>query len=117
MKTPNFWIFVFFLSLILQVHKSVSCINFKSKLQAEHLEISQSPWLIELVALYLNFNESNHMIDYKLHDIPFSCDLTIAFSEPLLRLVLPSYANLEYNLTCPICLVRPIIIPIFHIIL
>ncbi|MFS8011932.1 putative transcription factor interactor and regulator C2H2 family [Helianthus anomalus] len=87
-----------------KVHKSVSGMNFKSKLQAEHLEISQSPWLIELVALYLNFNESNHMIDYKLHDIPFSCDLTIADSEPVLRLVLPGYANLEYNLTCPICL-------------
>ncbi|MFS7947428.1 putative E3 ubiquitin-protein ligase BAH1 [Helianthus anomalus] len=78
--------------------------NFKSKLHAEHLEISQSPWLIELVALYLSFNESNHMIDYKLHDIPFSCDLTIADSEPVLRLVLPGYANLEYNLTCPIYL-------------
>ncbi|MFS7902076.1 putative E3 ubiquitin-protein ligase BAH1 [Helianthus anomalus] len=78
--------------------------NFKSKLQAEHLEISQSPWLIELVALYLSFNESNHMIDYKLHDIPFSCDLSIANSEHVLRLVLPGYANLEYNLTCLICL-------------
>ncbi|KAI7746240.1 hypothetical protein M8C21_000405 [Ambrosia artemisiifolia] len=78
--------------------------NFKSKLQAEHLEISQSPWLIELVAFYLNFSESNHILDYKLHDIPFSCDLTVADSEPVLRLVLPGYANLEYNLTCPICL-------------
>ncbi|KAJ0534695.1 hypothetical protein HanIR_Chr09g0422591 [Helianthus annuus] len=46
-----------------------------------------------------------------------SCDLTIADPERVLRLVLPGYANLEYNLTCPICLVRLIIIPIFHIIL
>ncbi|KAJ0881169.1 putative E3 ubiquitin-protein ligase BAH1 [Helianthus annuus] len=91
--------------------------NFKSMLQPEHLEISQSPWLIELVALYLSFNESNHLIDYKLHDIPFSCDLTIADPERVFRLVLPGYANLEYNLTCPICLVRLIIILIFHIIL
>ncbi|MFS8030853.1 hypothetical protein Hanom_Chr17g01538971 [Helianthus anomalus] len=44
------------------------------------------------------------MIDYKLHDIPFSCDLTIADSERVLRLVLRGYANLECNLTCPICL-------------
>ncbi|KAI3799444.1 hypothetical protein L1987_34742 [Smallanthus sonchifolius] len=86
-----------------KVHKSESGMNFKSKLQAEHLEISQSPWLIELVAFYMNFDESNNMINYKLH-IPFSCDLTIADSEPVLRLVLPGYANLEYNLSCAICL-------------
>ncbi|KAF5791180.1 hypothetical protein HanRHA438_Chr09g0403481 [Helianthus annuus] len=46
----------------LMVHKSVSGINFKSMLQPEHLEISQSQWLIELVALYLSFNESNHIL-------------------------------------------------------
>ncbi|KAK1409862.1 hypothetical protein QVD17_36391 [Tagetes erecta] len=86
-----------------KVHKSVSGMNFKSKLQAEHLEISQSPWLIELLAFYLNFNESNDMNDYKLQ-MPFSCDLTVKDSEPVLRLVLPGYANLQYNLTCPICL-------------
>ncbi|KAK9061490.1 hypothetical protein SSX86_018671 [Deinandra increscens subsp. villosa] len=86
-----------------KVHKSVTGMNFKSKLQAEHLEISQSPWLIELVAFYMNFSESNQMVDYKLH-IPFTCDLTIVDSEPVLRLVFPGYANLEYNLTCAICL-------------
>ncbi|KAL8247369.1 hypothetical protein R6Q59_008585 [Mikania micrantha] len=86
-----------------KVHKSASGMNFKSKLQAEHLEISHSPWLIELMAFYMNFNELNHIIDYKLC-IPFSCDLTIADSETVLRLVLPGYANLEYNLTCAICL-------------
>ncbi|KAI3681000.1 hypothetical protein L6452_35780 [Arctium lappa] len=77
--------------------------NFKSKMQAEHLEISQSPRLIELMAFYMNFSESNHMICYELC-IPFSCDLDVSDPEPVLRLVLPSYANLEYNLTCVVCL-------------
>ncbi|KAL8267431.1 hypothetical protein R6Q59_004775 [Mikania micrantha] len=54
-----------------------------SKLHAEHLEISHSPWLIELTAFYLNLNELNHMIDYKLC-IPFSCDLTISSANHVL---------------------------------
>lgn len=87
------------------MHNSVSGMNFKSKLHAEHLEISHSPWLIELVAFYMNFSESNPMICNELC-IPFSCDLVITDSEPVLRLVLPDYANLEYNLTCAICLVH-----------
>ncbi|KAL8226440.1 hypothetical protein R6Q57_016272 [Mikania cordata] len=52
-------------------------------LHAEHLEISHSPWLIELTAFYLNLNELNHMIDYKLC-IPFSCDLTISSANHVL---------------------------------
>ncbi|KAJ9540492.1 hypothetical protein OSB04_026998 [Centaurea solstitialis] len=86
-----------------KVHKSVIGMNFKSKLQAEHLEISQSPWLIELMAFYMNFSESNHMICHELC-VPFSCDLNVSDAEPVLRLVLPNYANLEYNLTCAVCL-------------
>ncbi|KVI09467.1 hypothetical protein Ccrd_012157 [Cynara cardunculus var. scolymus] len=86
-----------------KVHNSASGMNFKSKLQAEHLEISQSPWLIELMAFCMNFSESNHLICYELC-IPFSCDLNVLDPEPVLRLVLPNYANLEYSLTCAVCL-------------
>ncbi|XP_023751422.1 probable E3 ubiquitin-protein ligase BAH1-like [Lactuca sativa] len=86
-----------------KVHNSVSGMNFRSKLQAEHLEISQSPWLIELVAFYINFSESNEMICNELCS-SFSCDLSVTDSEPVLKLVLPDYAVLEYNLTCAVCL-------------
>lgn len=76
--------------------------NFKSKLRAEHVEILQSPWLIELVAFYMNFNDSNGGKPNALFS-PFSCDLSTA--EPIMTLVLPDCAKLEYNLTCAICLV------------
>lgn len=58
-----------------KVHCSVNGRNFKSKMRSEHLEILQSPWLIELGALYLNFNESN---DGKSNEIfsQFSCSLS-----------------------------------------
>ncbi|CAH1418116.1 unnamed protein product [Lactuca virosa] len=87
-----------------KVHNSVSGVNFRSKLQAEHLEILQSPWLIELVAFYMNFSESNEMICYELCSY-FSCDLRVIISKLVLKLVLPDYVVLEYSLTCAVCLV------------
>ncbi|CAI9294475.1 unnamed protein product [Lactuca saligna] len=87
-----------------KAQNSVSGMNFRSKLQAEHLEILQSPWLIELVALYMNFSESNEMICYELCSY-FSCDLNVIISKLVLKLVLPGYVVLEYSLTCALCLV------------
>lgn len=84
-----------------KVHSSVSGRNFKSKLRAEHIEILQSPWLIELVAFYMNFNDSNGGNSNEIFS-PFSCDLNT--TEPILTLILPDSAKLEYNLTCAICL-------------
>ncbi|CAH1442838.1 unnamed protein product [Lactuca virosa] len=75
-----------------KVHNSVSGMNFRSKLQDEHLEILQSPWLIELVAFYMNFSESNEMICYELCS-SFSYDLSVIISEPVLKLVLPDYVK------------------------
>nr|KAJ0185575.1 hypothetical protein LSAT_V11C900464340 [Lactuca sativa] len=86
-----------------KVHNSVSGVNFRSKLQAEHLEILQSPWLIELVAFYMNFSESNENICYELCSY-FSCDLSVIISKLVLKLVLPDYVVLEYSLTCALCL-------------
>nr|KAJ0212904.1 hypothetical protein LSAT_V11C400224210 [Lactuca sativa] len=86
-----------------KLHNFVSGINFKSKLQAEHLEILQSPWLIELVAFYMNFSESNEMIYYELCSY-FSCDLSVIISNFIFKLVLPDYVFLEYSLTCVVCL-------------
>lgn len=87
----------------MQVHCSVNGRNFKSKMRAERLEILQSPWLIELGALYLNFNESNGGKSNELFS-QFSCNLSD--TEPIMTLMFPDSVKLEYDLTCPICLVR-----------
>ncbi|OIT08073.1 PREDICTED: probable E3 ubiquitin-protein ligase BAH1-like [Nicotiana attenuata] len=84
-----------------KVHCSVNGRNFKSKMRAERLEILQSPWLIELGALYLNFNESNGGKSNELFS-QFSCNLSD--TEPIMTLMFPDSVKLEYNLTCPICL-------------
>nr|KAJ0192037.1 hypothetical protein LSAT_V11C800452610 [Lactuca sativa] len=88
-----------------KVHNFVSGVNFRSNLQAEHLEILQSTWFIELVASYMNFSESNEMICCELCSY-FSCDLSVIISKLVLKLVLPDYVALEYSLTCVVCLVR-----------
>lgn len=72
-------------------------------MRAEHIELLQSPWLIELGAFYLNFNglDSGEFSDFCGH---FSCDLNDM--EPVMILMLPNSTKLEYSLTCAICLVR-----------
>lgn len=84
-----------------KVHKSVNGKNFKSKLRAEHIELLQSPWLIELGAFYLNFNGLNcgESSEFSGH---FSFDFNA--SRPVMMLTLPSSIKLEYDLTCAICL-------------
>ena len=86
------------------MHESASGMNFKSKLQAKHLDIMQSPWLIELVAFHMNLTSSDSLMSEELFD-QFSYDLNISDEEPILTLKLKGSENLEYNLTCPICLV------------
>ncbi|PIM97352.1 putative E3 ubiquitin ligase [Handroanthus impetiginosus] len=84
-----------------KVHSSINGRKFKSKMRAEHLEILQSPWLIELGAFYMNFNESNGGSSDGLRN-PFSFRLSDA--EAVMILMLPDSVKLEYNLTCAICL-------------
>ncbi|XP_073276161.1 probable E3 ubiquitin-protein ligase BAH1-like [Primulina huaijiensis] len=84
-----------------KVHSSDNGRKFKSKMLSEHIEVLQSPWLIELGAFYINFSKSNGgRSDEPLN--PFSCDLIT--TEPKMTLMLPDMVKLEYNLTCPICL-------------
>jgi len=94
-----------YIVIILQIHGSVSGRDFKSKMQTEHIELLQSPWLIELGAFHLNCDDSSV-------DEPgaggffknFSCDLSGA--QPLLTMTISETLKYEYSLTCPICLVR-----------
>ncbi|XP_066372143.1 probable E3 ubiquitin-protein ligase BAH1-like 1 isoform X1 [Miscanthus floridulus] len=86
-----------------KIHGSVSGRDFKSKMQTEHIELLQSPWLIELGAFHLNCDDSDA-------DEPgaggffknFSCDLSGA--QPLLTMTISETLKYEYSLTCPICL-------------
>lgn len=82
------------------MHGSVDGRNFKSKMRAKHIEILQSPWLIELGAFYLNCDEPDGP---NLFSSSFSYDLNAA--EPVITLMLPDSVTLEYNLNCAICLV------------
>ncbi|XP_011077760.1 probable E3 ubiquitin-protein ligase BAH1-like isoform X1 [Sesamum indicum] len=84
-----------------KVHGSENGRKFRSKMRAEHMEILQSPWLIELGSFYVNFNESSGGSSGGTRN-PFSFDLTA--TEPTMTLILPDSVKLEYNLTCAICL-------------
>ncbi|KAG9130965.1 hypothetical protein Leryth_006731 [Lithospermum erythrorhizon] len=83
-----------------KVHGSANGMKFKSKLHSEHIEILQTPWLIELGAFYLNSDESvgenSGVFD------SFSCEFDTL--ESLMVLTLPGPVKLEYNLTCAVCL-------------
>ncbi|KAG6386258.1 hypothetical protein SASPL_155150 [Salvia splendens] len=83
-----------------KIHSSANGSRFKSKMSSEHMEILQSPWLLELGAFCKNFNEPRGETGGP-HN-PFSFDLTS--SEPTLTLILPDNVKLEYNLTCAVCL-------------
>jgi hypothetical protein len=72
-------------------------------LLAEHVELLQSPWLIELGAFELNFNGSDDG-DFNEFSSQFSCDFNVA--SPVMTLMLPHTIKLEFDLTCAICLVR-----------
>ena len=72
-------------------------------MRAEHMELLQSPWLIELGAFCLNFKGS------KDGDYPSGFSTHFSFNvdaAPTMTLMLPDSIKLEYDLTCPICLVN-----------
>ncbi|XP_077226109.1 SPX (SYG1/Pho81/XPR1) domain-containing protein / zinc finger (C3HC4-type RING finger) protein-like protein isoform X2 [Tasmannia lanceolata] len=84
-----------------KVHSSVTGRNFKTKMRTKRIELLQSPWLIELGAFYINSSRSDagESGDF-FHK--FSCDLSD--NRPVMLLTLSDAVNLEYNLTCAICL-------------
>ncbi|KAB5519585.1 hypothetical protein DKX38_023904 [Salix brachista] len=84
-----------------KVHCSINGKNFKSKMRSEHIELLQSPWLMELGAFYLNFDGIGGG-EFSEFSSRFSCDLSV--TEPVMTLMLPNSTKLEYGLTCAICL-------------
>ncbi|KAL6637209.1 hypothetical protein ACP70R_024781 [Stipagrostis hirtigluma subsp. patula] len=95
-----------------KIHGSVSGRDFKIKMQTEHIELLQSPWLIELGAFHLNCNDSDaDECEGLLKNVffkNFSCDLTGA--QPVLTMTISETVKYEYSLTCPICLNHCILI-------
>ena len=72
-------------------------------MQAELVELLQSPWIIELGAFYLNSNGSDDG-GFKEASSNFSCDFNV--NPPVMTLMLPHLIKLEFDLTCAVCLVR-----------
>ncbi|MQL94366.1 hypothetical protein Taro_027027 [Colocasia esculenta] len=86
-----------------KIHYSKQGQAFKSQAQVLHIEILQSPWLCELMALYINSraNESNTMTIPGLFE---DCALVFDGDKPTLSCGLFDSLKLEVNLTCSICL-------------
>ncbi|KAH9323057.1 hypothetical protein KI387_017696 [Taxus chinensis] len=84
-----------------KVHCSENGMNFRRILQAKHLELLQSPWLIELSAFQINTKNSKHGV-FSEEICKCSCDLS--GSEPIIMCTLSESVKVEFNLTCPICL-------------
>ncbi|XP_019441760.1 PREDICTED: E3 ubiquitin-protein ligase BAH1-like isoform X2 [Lupinus angustifolius] len=86
-----------------KIHYSKQGQLFKSQVQTMHKEILQSPWLIELMALYLNLRETclNSMKAPALFD---GCSLTFHDGKPSLTCELFDSIKIDIDLTCSICL-------------
>ncbi|CAM8930624.1 unnamed protein product [Rhodiola kirilowii] len=86
-----------------KVHYSKQGQAFKSQAQSMHMEILQSPWLIELMAFHINLPE----IKTKSTKGPAffdGCSLTITDDKPSLSCDLFDSVKLDIDLTCSICL-------------
>ncbi|KAK6944166.1 Zinc finger, RING-type, eukaryotic [Dillenia turbinata] len=83
-----------------KVHGSINGMKFKSNMRTKHIELLQSPWLLELGTFYMNYNgpsdgESSEFLGQ------FSCNFV---DKPVMTLSLPDSKKLEYDLSCAICL-------------
>ncbi|XP_010518927.1 PREDICTED: probable E3 ubiquitin-protein ligase BAH1-like [Tarenaya hassleriana] len=84
-----------------KVHCSENGKNFTMKMRAERIELLHSPWLIELGAFYLNYGlDKAKNVDSSCGQV--SCDLKA--EQPVMKLTLPNSIELEFDLTCAICL-------------
>ena len=86
---------------ILQVHASTTGQIFKSQLQTKHVELLQSPWLVELIAFHLNLRD-NMKSD---SEIASRCVCDFESPRPTLSFLLSDAIKLEVALTCSVCLV------------
>ncbi|EOA29277.1 hypothetical protein CARUB_v10025552mg [Capsella rubella] len=86
-----------------KVHSSVNGKKFKLKMRAERIELLHSPWLIELGAFYLN-SGLDKVGNFKNSSFGrVSCEY-LNDDQPMIQLTLPNSIELEFDLTCAICL-------------
>ncbi|KAJ7972959.1 E3 ubiquitin-protein ligase BAH1 [Quillaja saponaria] len=76
---------------------------FKSQAQSMHIEILQSPWLCELMALYINIRETSEM-STKAPALFDGCSLILKDGNPSFTCELCDSVNLDIDLTCSVCL-------------
>lgn len=86
----------------LQIHGSTDGRKFKNKMRTKHVELLQSPWVIELGAFYLNCSGADSGEPGEFFN-KFSCDLSD--TEPVITMTLLGSVTYDYSLLCAICLV------------
>ncbi|GAB4841141.1 hypothetical protein Ancab_021885 [Ancistrocladus abbreviatus] len=86
-----------------KVHYSKQGQEFKSQAQKMHVEILQSPWLCELMALHINLREKQ-VKKRKTATLFDACLLTVTDGKPSLSCELFDSIKLDIDLTCSICL-------------
>lgn len=83
-----------------KVHFSRKGRAFKSRLQSMHVELLQSPWLVELIAFHINMKDRA----ISLPEVLCGCSYDFDSSKPTISCTLPDSFTLEIDLTCSICL-------------
>ncbi|KAM0027944.1 putative transcription factor C2H2 family [Helianthus debilis subsp. tardiflorus] len=86
-----------------KIHDSKQGQAFRSQVQSMHMEILQSPWLCELIALHINLRETKG-ITGNGSELFEGCFLVFNDGKPSLSCELSDAVKLEIDLTCSICL-------------
>lgn len=92
---------------LLQIHYSKQGQAFKSRAVSMQVEILQSPWLYELMALHVNLREAKA----NMGSAPLQLDgfnLIFDSTKPSLSFELFDTISLNIELTCSICLVSKV---------
>lgn len=94
--------------LLIEYEKIQRCRSSKndlgSKLQAKRIELLQSPWLIELCAFQINATSSRGEDSSEIYG---GCSVNFNITDmngPSITCKLLKSVNLDFNLSCPICL-------------
>ncbi|XP_076892252.1 putative E3 ubiquitin-protein ligase BAH1-like 1 [Bidens hawaiensis] len=86
-----------------KIHDSKQGQAFRSQVQSMHMEILQSPWLCELIALHINLRETKGKMGNG-SEVFEGCSLIFNDGKPSLSCELSDVVKLEIDLTCSICL-------------
>ena len=90
--------------LCIQIHYSKQGQAFRAQAQSLHIETLKSPWLSELLALYINLRQTDPKVK-AIAGIFGDCSLTFDDDKPMLSCGLFDSVKLNIDLTCSICLV------------